>query len=72
MEYIYPGLSEYSDFTDDYKDRILAEYKRLVGEKYRDIDEALEGLSTKHKTLSDIGKSLRSIGGADVVCTLRH
>ena len=66
LEYIYPGLLEYSDFTDDYKDRILGEYKRLLGEKYRDLDEALERLSTKHKTLSDIGKSLRSIGGADV------
>ena len=36
LEYIYPGTFEYSDFTDDYKDRILAEYKRLSGEKYRD------------------------------------
>jgi len=66
LKYIYPGFFETSDFTDDYKDRILAEYKQLLGEKYHDLDEALERLSTKHKTLSDIGKSLRSIGGADV------
>ena len=60
------GTFEYSDFTDDYKDRILAEYKRLSGEKYRDLDQALERLSTKHKTLGDIAKSLRGIGGADL------
>ena len=66
LEYIYPGVFEYSDFTDDYKDRILAEYKRLSGEKYREVDEALEQLSTKSKTLGDIAKGLRGIGGADV------
>jgi|GEM_PF-2001500 len=66
LEYIYPGAFEYSDFTEDYKNRILAEYKQLIGEKYRDVDEALEQLSTKHKTLGDIGKKIREIGGADV------
>jgi len=66
LEYVYPGFWEYSDFFEDHKGRILAEYKRLLGDKYHDVDEALEHLSTKFKTLGDIGKRLPEIGVGDV------
>src|SRR6266496_1513585 len=64
LEYIWPPAFYYSDFDEDHKNRIAAEYKRLLGEKYHDVDEVLDKLKMMSQTA--IAASMGGMGGGDV------
>jgi hypothetical protein len=68
LEYIYPDIVklEYSDFAEDNAQRILNEYNRLAGEKYRRLDELIGRLTEKSKTLGEMAKGARRLAEGDI------